>query len=70
MTDEEFNEAEAQLLAGLPEELRSCISHMAYDRGHAYGREEVLGHVRELVYHLEAPIAELIERVTQEARSS
>lgn len=62
----EFNQQEAELLARLPEELRSTVSWIAYDRGHAYGHEEVLGHVREMVNELEEPIQKLIERVQRE----
>lgn len=63
MTHEEFERQEAELLARLPEELRPTISWMAYERGHAHGHEEVLGHVQQLVDDLEEPIKQLISRV-------
>lgn len=49
MTAEEFTQAEGQELAKLPEEFRAAVSWDAYDRGHAYGYEEVLSHVRSTV---------------------
>jgi hypothetical protein len=66
MTADEFNAREAALLEHVPEELRSTISHMAYERGHAYGHEEVLGHVSDLVENLEPAIGRLIARIRQE----
>jgi hypothetical protein len=67
MTPEEFNLREAELLVRLPEELRSAVGYMAYERGHAYGHEEVLGHVADMVSQLEQPVQELIARVQREA---
>ena len=58
-----FEQQEAELLARLPEELRPTISYMAYERGHEYGREEVLSHVRQMVDDLEKPVQQLINRV-------
>ena len=49
MTGEEFNVAEAEVLAKLPEEFRAAVSWDAYDRGHAYGYEEVLIYVKDIV---------------------
>ncbi len=49
MTGEEFNVARAEMLAKLPKEFRAAVSWDAYDRGHAYGYEEVLIHVRSTV---------------------
>ena len=49
MTHEEFEAAESEELNKLPEEFRSAVSYEAYDRGHAYGREEVLSYVRSTV---------------------
>ena len=63
MTDGDFYQKEAELLERLPEELRPAVSWMAYDRGHAYGHEEVLGHVAEMVSELEEPVKRLIDRL-------
>ena len=49
MTGEEFNVAEAEVLANLPEEFRAAVSWDAYERGHAYGYEEVLNNIRATV---------------------
>jgi arylsulfatase A-like enzyme len=67
MTNEEFLQRETALLDRLPAELRQAVSYMAYERGHAYGHEEVLGHVSDLVENLSGPIDALIARVRQEA---
>lgn len=56
MTLDEFNTRQDELLAGLPEELRPAVSHMAYESGHAYGYQEVLIHLQDLVAGLEAPV--------------
>lgn len=60
MTQDEFNQKEAEILERLPIQLRSAISWMAYDRGHAYGYEEVLNHVLAMVDALEKPVEDLI----------
>ena len=65
MTPEEFHAREAELLDRLPPELRSAVSWMCYDRGHAYGYEEVLGHVAEMVSALEEPVNQLCERIAK-----
>ena len=49
MTGEEFNVAEGEVLAKLPEEFRAAVSWDAYERGHAYGYEEVLNNIRATV---------------------
>lgn len=49
MTNEEFQKAEAAELSKLPEAFRSAVSWECYDRGHAYGHEEVLNHIRSTV---------------------
>jgi hypothetical protein len=56
MTLDEFNTRQDEILARLPEELRPAVSHMAYERGHAYGYQEVLIHLEDLVAGLEAPV--------------
>ena len=67
MTNEEFEVQETALLARLPVELRSAVSFNAWERGHAYGHEEVLGHVRDLVDMLEGPVGLLTQRLRSEA---
>jgi hypothetical protein len=49
VTSEEFNAREAALLQAVPAEFHSALSYYAYDKGHAYGHEEVLIHLGELV---------------------
>lgn len=68
MTPEEFAEREQQILQDVPEELRSALSYMAYEQGHAYGHSEVLIHLQNYVDNLDKPIRELIKRVREENR--
>jgi hypothetical protein len=43
-------------LERVPEEFRSVISSMAYDRGHSAGRDEVLLYIRNYVHELQPAI--------------
>lgn len=70
MTEEEFYSKEAEILERLPEELRPTISYMAYERGHAYGYEEVLGYVQSLVVDLEKPLYEYAARIRSSCQCS
>ena len=69
MTPEEFASQEEELLSRLSPEVRSAVSWMAYDRGHAYGYEECLIHVQEMVENLEEPLQNLVARVILESAS-
>lgn len=56
MTLDEFNACQNKILARLPLELQAPISWLAYERGHAYGYQEVLIHLQDMVDNLEVPI--------------
>lgn len=56
MTDEEFDVQQNLLLERLPEELRSVLSYMAYERGHSYGHDEVISILRNMVNDLETAV--------------
>lgn len=64
MTDEEFNQLEAEELAKLPEEFRKEVSWMCYERGHAYGHAEVLCHVKNMVGWLAFCVEKYKNRLT------
>jgi hypothetical protein len=49
MTYEEFIAKEAEILSVVPPEFRSAMSYYAYQQGHAYGYQEVIGHLEDLV---------------------
>jgi hypothetical protein len=66
MTLEEFNAAQNKILEDLPAEVRSAVSLLAYDRGHAYGYEEVLNHLDEMVSTLKEPITAYGLRMAQQ----
>ena len=63
MTADEFNQKQEEILERLPSQLRNAISWLAWDRGHAYGYEEVLNHVLEMVDALEQPVLALMDDV-------
>lgn len=67
MTNDEFNAAEDIELAKLPEEFRSTVSHECYERGHAYGRSEVLSYVRQMVSMLVPLIEAYTARIKEKA---
>ena len=56
MTLDEFDARQNEILARLPLELQAPISWLAYERGHAYGYQEVLIHLQDMVDDLEVPI--------------
>lgn len=64
MNGENFEQRQDEILKEIPEEFHSAVSWHAYDRGHAYGHEEVLIHVQNLVDMLKDPIIKYTERLT------
>ena len=64
MTQEEFDVKTEELLRDIPEEFRNTLNYMAYERGHAYGYDEVLNILYELVYNLKKPIETYTRRIT------
>ncbi len=58
MTQEEFDKQSTELLSDVPVEFRQTLSGMAYDRGHAGGREDVINVLSGLVYDLNPAIKE------------
>lgn len=65
MTNQEFIAKENELLANVPEEFRSAICFYAWQRGHAYGLEEVLNYVAELIDMFKEPIEAYTRRITK-----
>jgi hypothetical protein len=64
MTQEEFDVKAEELLRDIPDEFRSILNYMAYERGHAYGYDEVLNILDELVYKFKEPIEKYTWRIT------
>lgn len=56
MTEEQFNEIQAELLAKIPKAFHGWASYFAYDRGHSAGREEIIIELRNLVSGITEPI--------------
>ena len=63
MTDEEFAKEQKEILADIPDEFKSALSYMAYERGHSSGNEEIITVLRDLVSNLQEPIDEFRERL-------
>jgi len=53
------------MLKDFPDELRGPLSHLAYERGHAYGNREILSELSDIVDALQEPVQNLMERVRQ-----
>lgn len=66
----EFEQKQAEELAGIPEEFHSPIRSLAWDLGHAYGFNEVLIHVSDLCDQLAPAIAAYGKRVRESQSSS
>lgn len=56
MTDEEYKDELAKLLAILPGPFREFVTSWAWDHGHAYGYEEVISIASEMVTGLKSAI--------------
>lgn len=63
MDNQEFEQRQEEILKDIPEEFHSAVRWHAYDYGHAYGHEEVLIHVQNLVDMLKEPIVKYTERL-------
>ena len=63
MTEQEYTEAQAELLKDFPPEFKGTLSYMAWERGHSAGYEEVLNELRGLVSDLKEPIQKYGERM-------
>ena len=59
LMDKDIQNETNELLAELPEELRSVVSYMAYESGHSAGEMEVLSILRGLVDDLKGPLEKL-----------
>ena len=68
MTDEEFDVQQNLLLERMPEQLRPVLSHMAYERGHAYGYEEVISILGNLVNDLETAVRDYGREMERQGR--
>lgn len=65
MDNQEFEQREEEILKDIPEEFHSAVRWHAYGQGHAFGREEVLIHVHDLVDMLKEPIVKYTERLNK-----
>jgi hypothetical protein len=54
-----------ELLDQVPIEFRGALSYQAYQTGHAYGDEEILNHLTDLVEMIKGPIAKYTARITR-----
>jgi hypothetical protein len=65
-----FVEAQTEALSQVPEEFRSVIASLAWDRGHSAGYNEILLYVNEYVDSLKKPIQTYTERIKREYRTN
>ena len=67
MTSEEYAIVEKEEFddANIPQEFRSAISYHAYEQGHAYGYNEVLIHLSDLIRALKDPIMAFEKRIRE-----
>lgn len=63
--DEIFAKKQAKILSELPVEFHGALSAMAWESGHAYGTNEVLSHLTDLVEGLKNPIENYGRRVSR-----
>jgi len=69
MDEAEYNKKKQELFDkyNIPEELHAALSYNAYENGHSSGYDEVYFFLTDLVYGLEVPIKNLIERIKIES---
>ena len=65
MDEKEFEQRQDEILKDIPEEFHSAVKWHAYDHGHAFGYEEVVIHVHNLVDMLKEPIIKYTERLNK-----
>jgi len=56
MTDKEFEQKQGEILKEIPIDFHGALSGLAWDLGHAYGYEEVIIHLQDLVSGLKDSI--------------
>lgn len=69
MTEEQYATEQAEEFKNynIPIELQGALSFLAYEKGHAYGCEECLSHLRDYIYALAQPIKDFEKRIRTEA---
>ena len=63
VTDAEYAKKQAELLKEIPVEFHGPLSYLAYERGHAYGHDEVYSELQDLVYGLRDAIRAFEDRI-------
>lgn len=66
MTAEVFTEKQAKLLKNIPPEFHSAFSGKAWQDGHAYGYEEIISALRDLVSDFQPAIQTFETRIRKE----
>lgn len=69
MTQDEFNEEQAELLKFAPEEFHSALSHKAWEDGHSAGYEEVILLLQGLVDWIDAPLKAYTARIQSKKKT-
>jgi hypothetical protein len=63
MTNDEYIKKSDEILLQVPIEFRSVLDYMAYEKGHAFGYDEVIGILEGLVNSLSPAIVEFETRI-------
>lgn len=66
MDKELFDRREEEILKDVPYEFRGTLTYMAYDKSHAYGREEMLFTLESLVFDLKEAIKKFEDRLRKD----
>jgi len=69
MTKKEFETKQAELLSSIPKEFHKAMNHIAWEQGHAYGYNEVLLILNDMVYAFKEPCKEFENRIRKENQS-
>lgn len=65
MTQEEFDALAKEVLSPLPPEFQQWVSYHAWEEHHAYGFDEVISSMREMVADLQEPIEKYTKRIAK-----
>lgn len=68
MTNEEFTLKQNKLLATVPSQFRSAMSHMAWEQAHSSGYEEVLNVLDDLITTLSPAFKQFEEDIRNDTR--
>jgi hypothetical protein len=66
LMEKEFQEKQCEMMQNIPAEFHNGIAYLAWEQGHAYGFEEVLLHLSDIIDAIEKPLEEYTKRILNE----